>query len=95
MTETILDIPSLRKALHLTQSQLAEMAGVNLSTVWRWENGGVPKRGPARAFLMRLSHETFGLKLRVTSDCPPPDVNGAQCCKNHHCAPTTITQEGV
>lgn len=57
MTQTILDIPMLRKALNLTQSQLADLAGVNLSTVWRWENGGVPKRGPARAFLNRLSME--------------------------------------
>lgn len=93
MTETILDIPTLRKALRLTQSQLAEMAGVNLSTVWRWENGGVPKRGPARAFLMRLSQESIG--MTTTSALPSTDVNGAQCCENNHCDPTAIYQEGV
>ncbi len=59
MSETLLDIPAIRKALNLTQSQLAEMAGVNLSTVWRWENDGVPKRGPARALLDRLKVEAF------------------------------------
>ena len=61
MSETFLDIPAIRKALNLTQSQLADMAGVNLSTVWRWENDGVPKRGPARALLDRLKLEAFGI----------------------------------
>ena len=61
MSETVLDIPAIRKALNLTQSQLADMAGVNLSTVWRWENDGVPKRGPARALLDRLKSEAFGI----------------------------------
>lgn len=61
MNEARLDIPAIRKALNLTQTQLAEMAGVNLSTVWRWENDGIPKRGPARALLNRLNSEAFGL----------------------------------
>ena len=61
MSETRLDIPAIRKALNLTQSQLADMAGVNLSTVWRWENDGVPKRGPARALLDRLKVEALGI----------------------------------
>lgn len=60
MSEALLDIPAIRKALSLTQSQLADMAGVNLSTVWRWENDGVPKRGAARALLDRLKLEAFG-----------------------------------
>lgn len=59
MNETPLDIPAIRKALCLTQSQLADMAGVNLSTVWRWENDGIPKRGPARALLDRLKVEAL------------------------------------
>lgn len=62
MSETTLDIPAIRKALNLTQSQLADMAGVNLSTVWRWENDGVPKRGPARALLDRLKVEALGIQ---------------------------------
>lgn len=59
MDETPLDIPAIRKALNLTQSQLADMAGVNLSTIWRWENDGIPKRGPARALLNRLNFEAL------------------------------------
>ncbi len=62
MSETPLDIPAIRKALNLTQSQLADMAGDNLSTVWRWENDGVPKRGPARALLDRLKAEALGIQ---------------------------------
>lgn len=50
-----IDLPAIRKALGLTQEALAEQAGVNLSTVWRWENEGIPKRGPARAFIERLA----------------------------------------
>lgn len=51
------DIPAIRKTLGLTQADLAERAGVNISTVWRWENGCVPKRGTARAFLEQLAVE--------------------------------------
>lgn len=67
MSETPLDIPAIRKALNLTQSQLADMAGVNLSTVWRWENDGVPKRGPARALLDRLKVEALGMQVSPVS----------------------------
>lgn len=67
MSETPLDIPAIRKALNLTQSQLADMAGVNLSTVWRWENDGVPKRGPARALLDRLKVEALGMQVSSVS----------------------------
>ena len=50
-----LSLPEIRKALNLTQADLAKEAGVDVSTVWRWENEGVPSRGPARAFLDRLA----------------------------------------
>lgn len=76
MSEAQLDIPAIRKALSLTQSQLAEMAGVNLSTVWRWENDGIPKRGPARALLDRLNIEA--LSLRSSPDHLPSGEVGAQ-----------------
>lgn len=56
MRET-LDLPAIREKLGLTQVALAERAGVDVSTVWRWENDGVPKRGPARAFLERLAED--------------------------------------
>lgn len=55
MTNANIDLPAIRRSLKLTQTQLAEMAGVNLSTVWRWENEGVPTRGPAKAFIDRLA----------------------------------------
>lgn len=53
--DATLDIPAIRKTLKLTQADLAKQAGVDVSTVWRWENEGVPERGPARAFLDRLA----------------------------------------
>lgn len=54
---TDLDIPAIRKKLKLTQAQLAEMAGVDVATIWRWENEGVPTRGSARSFLERLAQD--------------------------------------
>ena len=53
--EKVLDLPAIRKKLKLTQADLAKQAGVDVSTVWRWENEGVPERGSARAFLDRLA----------------------------------------
>jgi len=73
MTEARLNIPAIRKALNLTQTQLAEMAGVNLSTVWRWENDGIPKRGPARALLDRLNREAFAPSGEETSAPEPAE----------------------
>lgn len=55
MTNETLDLPAIRKKLDITQADLAKQAGVDVSTVWRWENDGVPERGPARAFLERLA----------------------------------------
>lgn len=52
-----LDLKAIRKSLNLTQAQLAEKVGVNLATVWRWENEGIPSRGPARAYLNKLAEE--------------------------------------
>lgn len=51
------DLKKLRKNLKLTQAQLAEKVGVNHATIWRWENEGVPTRGPARAYLEKLAEE--------------------------------------
>jgi transcriptional regulator with XRE-family HTH domain len=50
-----IDVLSIRKALNWTRARLAEEAGVNVSTVCRWETSGVPERGTARSFLERLS----------------------------------------
>ena len=54
MSQTI-DIKALRKKHSMSQAELAKAAGVNTSTVWRWEKGGIPDRGAARAFLERLA----------------------------------------
>jgi len=59
MTNANIDLPAIRRTLKLTQTQLAEMAGVNLSTVWRWENEGLPTRGPAKAFIDRLATDAL------------------------------------
>lgn len=50
------DAEQLRRHLGLTQTELAEKAGVNLSTVWRWESEGIP-RGVAKTFLLNLARE--------------------------------------
>ncbi|MBN9236032.1 helix-turn-helix domain-containing protein [Mesorhizobium hungaricum] len=52
-----LDIKQIRADRGLTQRELADLAGVNLSTVWRWENGK-PPRGTARALLLQMAGET-------------------------------------
>ena len=57
MMQSDLDLPAIRKKLKMTQADLARAAGVDVSTVWRWENEGVPERGPARAFLDRLASD--------------------------------------
>ena len=38
--------------------------------------------------------EVRATEYNYTSALPPPDVNGAQCCENNPCAPTTIYQKG-
>lgn len=60
-------IQAVRKTLELSQADLAKRAGVNVSTVWRWENGGVPENGPARAFLEGLARDAGYLGLRPSS----------------------------
>lgn len=55
---TELDIKAIRERLGLSRADLANEAGVDVSTVCRWENGGIPARGPARAFLERLSRQS-------------------------------------
>ncbi|HEU5019657.1 MAG TPA: helix-turn-helix transcriptional regulator [Pseudolabrys sp.] len=52
---TEIDLKALRKRYNWTQAELAARAGVDVATVWRWENEGLPKRGPARAFLEHLA----------------------------------------
>jgi len=50
-------IDDLLTRLGLTQTQLAEKAGVSTMTVWRWKKYGLPNGGAARAFIERLADE--------------------------------------
>lgn len=62
MMQMEIDLTAIRERLGITQAELARRAGVDLSTVWRWENQGVPTRGPARAFLEGLAREADATK---------------------------------
>lgn len=50
-----LNILAIRTKLQMTRAQLAAAAGVDVSTVCRWEKKGPPNRGPARALIERLA----------------------------------------
>ena len=50
-----LDLKSLRAKLKMDRAALAKRAGVNVSTISRWETKGLPTRGPAKAFLDQLA----------------------------------------
>lgn len=67
---TSLDVRALREALGLTQPEMAARGCVNVSTVWRWERNGAPKRGAARAFLEGLQREVDARDERreITTD---------------------------
>ena len=56
MDTTEIDVKAIRRAYGWTQPDLAGRMGVNLSTVWRWENGQAP-RGSARVLLEKLREE--------------------------------------
>lgn len=67
-------LKKLREQMHLRQNDLAEMAGVERSTVANWERGA---KQPSLDTLVRLS-EIFGVSLdelvgttRVTAPLPP------------------------
>ena len=47
----------LRVVLGLTQKRLADLLGVHLMTVWRWEAGRVAPHGPARLLLAQLDEQ--------------------------------------
>lgn len=53
MSSDELDIKAIRATHKLTQQELADRLGVNLSTVWRWENG-CRVTGPARAYIEQM-----------------------------------------
>ena len=50
-----MNIKTLRKKLHLSQSQLALLIGVSVNTLQNWEQGRREPRGPAKALLQVAS----------------------------------------
>jgi len=48
-----INIRKLREARGWSRQNMADHFGVNLTTVLRWENNGVPNRGPARRAILR------------------------------------------
>ncbi len=68
MSQTI-DVSKIRESLKWSRARLAKEAGVDVSTVSRWEAGGVPTRGVARAFLEKLERRA-ALKDKAAK---PPD----------------------
>jgi DNA-binding transcriptional regulator YiaG len=63
--ESELDVKSIRKALDMTQAQLASEVGVDQSTVSNWETGTTP-RGPARILIAALAEKAKPKKRRST-----------------------------
>lgn len=59
-----LDLKQLRSARGWTQQQMADFFGVDKATIWRWENEGVPKRGPSRKAIER----EIELSLQASAD---------------------------
>ena len=49
-----INIALMRKRLGITRTELAKLAAVVPSTVWRWEKKGVPEGGAAQALLQHL-----------------------------------------
>lgn len=50
---TNLNIRQLREARNWTRQEMANYFGVNLTTILRWENNGIPSRGVARRAIER------------------------------------------
>lgn len=52
-----IDITGFRKERGWTQGRLAGELGVDVSTVWRWEHWGMPKKGPIMKAIERLADQ--------------------------------------
>lgn len=57
MTDSKIDLRTIREGLGESQEAFALRFGVDQSTIARWETRGVPRRGAARALIERLSEE--------------------------------------
>lgn len=51
--QSSINIRKLRESRGWSRRDMANHFGVNLTTVLRWENKGVPNRGPARRAILR------------------------------------------
>ena len=56
------NLAAIRSSLGLTQAELAGRAGVDVATIWRWENRGLPRRGPAKALVARLAEDAVSAR---------------------------------
>lgn len=45
---------ALRRKAKMTVQRVADLLGVNVTTVYRWERGAIPIPGPARQTLLAL-----------------------------------------
>ena len=55
MADEPIDVKALRERLNLTQAKLAEVVGVDQSTVSNWEKQVTVPRGPARKLLQSIA----------------------------------------
>ncbi len=51
--QNTIDLKQLRKIRNWTQEEMGAHFGVDKSTVWRWENEGIPDRGVTRKAIER------------------------------------------
>ena len=51
--ENKIDLRELRRRRNWTQDDMGQFFGVDKSTVWRWENEGIPARGATRKAIER------------------------------------------
>lgn len=52
-----LSVRELRQSLGFTREQFAKKAGVDATTISRWEVHGVPKQGTARLVVEQIARE--------------------------------------
>lgn len=61
MSEPV-NLRTIREQLGLKRRDVAEMAGVDVSTICRWELSGVPSGGLARRFVDDLAVRALGCR---------------------------------
>lgn len=67
---TDIDIKKLRKFRSWTQKAMGDHFGVDLSTVWRWENEGIPDRGVTRKAIEREWEDAFPSSKADKAEAP-------------------------